>query len=145
MYVTIRAFAGRGALIGRLVAPVRDGLVPLLRRAGGFRSYCAFASETGHVVSLSVFDDRETALRANAQADAWARSTLREVVADPPEVLAGEALVHDVARLPGGGSPGLFVAVRVYGAMGPREGTVLPMAREQVFPTITGAAGFRRY
>ena len=57
MHVTVRKYAGRGALIDKLVQPARDGLVPLLKWAPGFRGYCAFASEDGHVVSVSVFDD----------------------------------------------------------------------------------------
>jgi hypothetical protein len=61
MYLTIRKYAGKGGLIGRLAPPVRDGLVPLLRQAPGLKGYCAFASEDGHVVSVSVFDDREAA------------------------------------------------------------------------------------
>ena len=56
MYVTIRKYAGKGGLMDRLAPPVRDGLVPLLKRAPGFKGYCAFASEDGHVVSVSVFD-----------------------------------------------------------------------------------------
>ena len=58
MYVTIRKYAGKGGLMDRLVPPVRDGLVPLLKQAPGFKGYCAFASEDGHAVSVTVFDDR---------------------------------------------------------------------------------------
>ena len=143
MYVTIRRYAGKGGLMDRLVPPVRDGLVPLLKRAPGFKGYCAFASEDGHVVSVSVFDDRETATRATDQVRGWVQSNLRDLLPDPPEVLAGKALLHKEAKLQSGG-PAMFAAVRAWDGVGPKE-EVLPMVREHVFPVITGATGFRGY
>ena len=110
MHVTIRKYAGKGALIDRLVPPVRDGLVPLLKSAPGFKGYCAFPSEDGHVVSVTVFDDRGTATRANEQVREWVVSNLKDLVADPPEVFAGEALLHDASKLRGGGAE-VFAAV----------------------------------
>ena len=104
MHVTIRKYAGKGAIIDKLVPPVRDGLVPLLKRAPGFKGYCAFGSEDGHIVSFTVFDDREAATRANEQVREWVVSNLRDMVPDPPEVLSGEALLHDVSKLQGGGA-----------------------------------------
>ena len=143
MYVTIRRYAGKGGLMDRLAPPVRDGLVPLLKQAPGFKGYCAFASEDGHVVSVSVFDDRQSATRATDQVRGWVASNLRDMLPDPPEVLAGEALLHKEAEVQGGG-PGMFAAVRVWEGVGPQE-EVLPLVREHVFPVITGAPGFRGY
>jgi hypothetical protein len=143
VYVTIRKYAGKGGLMDRLVQPVRDGLVPLLKRAAGFRGYCAFASEDGHVVSVSVFDDRGTAVHATDQVREWVASNLRDMLPDPPEVLAGEALLHKEAEVQSG-DPGMFATVRVWEGVGPKD-EVLPMVREHVFPVITGAPGFRGY
>ncbi len=143
MYVTIRRYAGKGGLMDRLAPPVRDGLVPLLKQAPGFRGYCAFASEDGHVVSVSVFDHRDTATRATDQVRGWVRSNLRDLLPDPPEVLAGEALLHKEAQLQSGG-PAMFAAVRAWDGVGPKD-EVLPTVREHVFPVITGAPGFRGY
>ena len=124
VHVTVRKCADKAALLGGLVPPVRDGFVPLLRRAPGFKGYCAFASEDGHVVSVTVFDDREGATRANEQPRGWVASTLRDSMPDPPEALAGEALLHEVSR-PRSGGPALFATVRVWEGVGPRE-EVLP-------------------
>ena len=143
MYVTIRKYAGKGGLIDRLVQPVRDGLVPLLKRAPGFKGYCAFASEDGHVVSVSVFDGREAAARANEQVRGWVVSNLGELLPNLPEALAGEALLHEVSQ-PRSGGPAMFAAVRIYDGVGPKD-EVLPMVREHIFPVITGAPGFRGY
>ena len=143
MYVTVRRYADKGAIIDRLVPKVRDGFVPLLRQAPGFKGYCVFASEDGHAVTASVFDDREGAMRANEQARDWVMGNLRDLVPDPPEVLAGEALLHKEAEVQSGGQ-GMFATVRVWDGVGPKD-EVLPMVREHVFPVITGAPGFRGY
>src|SRR3712207_6392991 len=127
----------------RLVRPVRESLVPLLKRAPGFKGYCAFASEDGHIVSVSVFDDRQSAARATDQVRDWIASNQKDLLPEPPEVLAGEALLHKEAQLQSGG-PAMFAAVRVWEGVGPRE-EVLPLVREHVFPVITGATGFRGY
>ena len=144
MHVTIRKYADKAALIDGLVPPVRDGYVPLLRRTPGFKGYCAFASEDGHVVSLTVFGDRRTAARADDRLREAVASSLRDLLPDPPEVMAGEALLHEVSKLRRDGGPGMFATVRVFEGVGPRE-EVLPLVREHAFLTITGAPGFRGY
>ena len=142
MHVTVRRYAGKGALIDKLVPPVRDGLVPLLKRAPGFKVYCGFASEDGHVVTVSVFDDRSSADAANEQARGWVASNLRDLVSDPPEVIAGEVLLHDLSKLRGGAE--MFATVRVYDGVRPKEEAVR-ITREHAMPVVTGAPGFRGY
>ena len=143
MHVTIRKYAGRGALIDKLVPPVRDGLVPLLKRAPGFKGYCAFGSDDGHIVSVSVFDDREAATRANEQVRGWVVSNLGELLPNLPEVLAGEALLHDVSKLQSGGGD-MFATVRVYDGVLPKEEAVR-ITREHALPLVTAAPGFRGF
>ena len=143
MYVTVRKYADKAALLDGLVPPVRDGFVPLLRRAPGFKGYCAFASEDGHAVSVTLFDDRQTAVRAEDRLREWVVSNLRDLLPNPPEALAGEALLHEVSQ-PRSGGPAMFATVRVWEGVGPEE-AVLPRVREHVFLMITGAPGFRGY
>jgi hypothetical protein len=64
VHVTIRQYAGEGGLMGGLAPPVRDGLVPL-KRAPGFKGRCVVASEDRHVVSVTIFGDRQAAMRAD--------------------------------------------------------------------------------
>jgi heme-degrading monooxygenase HmoA len=143
MHATIRKYTGKGALMDKLVPPVRDGLVPLLKRAPGFKGYSAFASEDGHIVSVSVFDDQRSATRATDQARDWITSNQRDLLPDPPEVLAGEALLHEVSKLQGGGAE-MFAAVRRYDGVGSQEEAVR-LTREHAMPILTGAPGFRGY
>ena len=76
MYVMVRKSAGKGGLLDELAPKVRDGLVPLLRQAPGFRSYYCFASEDGHIVSVSAFDDRPTAEAAGSKVRGWVACNL---------------------------------------------------------------------
>ena len=144
MYVTIRKYTDKGDLIEGLVPPVCDSFVPLLRRASGFKGYCAFASEDGHVVSVTIFDDRPTTMRAEDWVHEWVVSNLRDLLPNPPEVTMGETLLHEVSKIQRDGSPAMFATVRMYEGVGPKE-EVLPLVREHVFLTITGASGFRGY
>jgi hypothetical protein len=139
----VRKYADKGALIDKLAPPVRDGLVPLLKQAPGFKGYCVFASEDGHLVSVSVFDDQPSADAANDRVREWVAADLRDALPDPPDVLAGEVLLHEVCKLQSGGAD-MYATVRVYEGVGPKE-EVLPWVREHVFVTITGASGFRGY
>ena len=143
MYVTIRKYTDKGGLIGKLVPPVRDGLVPLLRHAQGFKGYCAFASDDGHIVSVSIFDDRRSAERATEQVRDWIMANQSDLLPEPPEVIAGEVLLHKEANLQSD-DPAMFAAVRIYDGVGPKD-EVLPMVREHIFPAVTGAPGFRGY
>jgi hypothetical protein len=143
VHVTIRKYADKGALIGGLVPPVLDGFVPLLRRTAGFKGYCAFASEDGHVVSVTIFDDRLSARRADDRVREWVVSNLRDLLPNPPEVTQGEALLHDVSKLQSGGGD-MFATVRVYEGVLPKEEAVR-ITREHAVPLVTGAPGFRGF
>jgi hypothetical protein len=144
VYVTIRKYADKGVLIAGLVPPVRDGFVPLLRRAAGFKGYCAFASEDGHVVSVIIFDDRLSAMRTDARVRESVVSSLRDLLPNPPETTAGETLLHEISKIQRDGGSAMFITVRMYEGVGPKE-EVLPLVREHIFLTITGAPGFHGY
>jgi hypothetical protein len=133
-----------GSIIAGLVPPVRERFVPLLKRAAGFKGYCAFASEDGHVVSVTIFGDRLSAMRADAQVREWVVSNLRDLLPNPPETAAGETLLHEISKLRRDDDPAMFATIRMFEGVGPRE-EVLPLVREHVFLTITGAPGFRGY
>ena len=76
MYVTLRRYAEVGARMYEIVARrVEEGLLPTLKAQPGFRCYCAFVGEDGDGVSVTVFDEREQAARANEHVRGWGRPT----------------------------------------------------------------------
>ena len=114
----------------RLVPAVRGSLLPLLKQAPGFKGYCAFASEDGHIVSVSIFDNRQSSARAADQVLDWVMANQKDVLPDPPGIIAGEALLHHVSNFQGD-APDMFAAVRIYEGMPPIE-KVLPQVRDQL-------------
>ena len=65
MYVVIRRTKLSGSA-EEAARRARDHIVPLVQGRPGFRGYCAFATEGGDAAfSISVFDDRDTALDAH--------------------------------------------------------------------------------
>ncbi len=141
MYVTIRKYADKGSQMDRLAPQVRDGLVPLLRQAPGFKGYCAFASEDGHVVSVSIFDDQQSAEAANDRVRQWVAANLRDALPDPPEVLAGEVR-REVPPQGQGGGEGAYVVIRQYDGVRSIE-RLTALADEHVLPVIRQAPGLR--
>jgi heme-degrading monooxygenase HmoA len=141
MYVTIRKYADRGGLMVRLAPQVWEGLVPLLRQTPGFRHYCALASEDGHIVSVSVFDDRTSADAANDRTHQWVTTHLYDALPDPPEVLAGEVR-RDIPAQGQGGGEGLYVVIRQYEGVQSAE-RLTTLADEHVVPVIRQTPGLR--
>jgi hypothetical protein len=139
MHAMVREYADKGGLMDRLAPWVRDGLVPLLRQAPGFRSYCCFASEDGHILSVSAFDDRPTAEAANAKVREWVRANLRDALPDPPEVLAGEVR-REVQGQGRGGAEGAYVVISQYDGVRSIE-RLTALADEHVLPVIRRAPG----
>ena len=142
MHAMVRTNAGKGGLLDGLAPRVRDGLVPILRQAPGFRSYCALASEDGHLVSVSVFDDRPTAEAANAKVREWVTRNLRDALPDPPEVLAGEVRRELSGQPSQGGAEGAYVVIRQYDGVRSIE-RLTALADEHVLPVIRQAPGLR--
>ena len=145
MHVTLRRYAEVGARMYEMVfRKVEAGLVPKLKALPGFRLYCAFLSEEGEGLSVTVFDDREQAARANAQVLGWVRDHLRDLLPDPPSVIAGKCGIAEAARERGADKrQPPFVVVREFRRrLGPPE-EAREAARRHALPLIAGSPGFR--
>ena len=146
MYLTLRRYAEIGARMYEVVfRKVEAGLVPMLKARPGFRLYCALLNEEGEGVSVTAFDEREQAIRANEQVFAWVEANLRDLLPDAPEVVAGECGLAEVA--PGRGESHdrrqpPYVVVREFADLCPPEGT-REAARRLALPLVTGSPGFR--
>ncbi len=144
MYLTLRRYAEIGARMYEVVfRKVEAGLVPMLKARPGFRSYCALLNEEGEGVSVTAFDEREQAIRANEEVFGWVEANLRDLLPDPPSVIAGACGLAEAA--PGRGSDKRqppYVVVREFADLGPVEGT-REAARRLALPLVTGSPGFR--
>jgi heme-degrading monooxygenase HmoA len=145
MYVTLRRYAEVGARMYEIVARrVEEGLVPTLKGQPGFRCYCAFVSADGEGVSMTIFDERGQAARANEQVRGWGRANLHDLLPERPEVFAGECVIAEVSPgwRAGQGQRPPIVAVREFDNLGPAE-EMREIIRRQAPSITTGSPGFR--
>ncbi len=144
MYVTIRRYRSWAGPAGEVARRARESLVPALRAQPGFRLYCAFEGEDGAAtVSLTAMNEREQAVRANAQVLRWVRTVAGDLLPHPPEVAAGPCAVCDARHLSEQGGP-LYVTLRQHHGLGPEE-RVAPLVREYVLPLLVRSPGFRAF
>jgi hypothetical protein len=72
---------------------------PILKKLNGFQGYYLMDCGDGVVVTISVFDSRESALASNEKAAAFVKSNLADLVGDAkPDITAGEVRVSVSAQ-----------------------------------------------
>ena len=97
MYATIRRYRlAEGASVEELMNRVQQGFVPIVSRVPGFVAYHAIDVGDGDLVSVSVFDGRDSAEESTRRAAEWVERELAGLVAGPPEVEHGELGAHAV-------------------------------------------------
>jgi heme-degrading monooxygenase HmoA len=138
MHLSIRRYEGAGGKIEEIVRRVQS-LVPLLRGQPGFVAYYSFASEQGDAISMRVFDDRQSAERADGQTRGWTAEHMRDLLPDLPAILAGEVGHQTVGARAGWGQP--FVLIRVMdGITAPAE-EIRPLVEQHSLATIKAVPG----
>src|SRR6478672_6304707 len=68
------------------------GLMAILRKEPGFLGYSIFDAGGGVGGSVTFFEDRESALAANALALAWINESLPDLFDGQPEIVVSEVL-----------------------------------------------------
>ncbi|MEU1572439.1 hypothetical protein ABZ519_14985 [Streptomyces collinus] len=93
MHAVIRRYEGvtDPAEAGRRV---NEEFLPLLRQVQGFVAYYFVDAGGGVMVSTSVFQDRAGAEESTEKAGDYVRDRLAELLPNPPQVTAGEAVAH---------------------------------------------------
>ena len=97
MYVAIRQY---GLLtnepVEQVFQGVRDGFIPIIKKAPGFLAYYALDSGSGTLTSISVFEDRAGAERSNKLAEDWVGRTLSSALPTSAEIIVGEGGAHEL-------------------------------------------------
>jgi heme-degrading monooxygenase HmoA len=140
MYLSIRRYEGFGGKVEEITQRVQ-GLIPVLRSQPGFVAYYNFASEQGDAVSIRIFDDRQSAKRADEQTREWTLAHMRDLLPDPPDILAGEVRHQTVGTRASFGQP--FVLIRVMdGITAPAE-EMAPQVQQHSLTAIKSAPGLQ--
>ncbi|MBC4019109.1 antibiotic biosynthesis monooxygenase family protein [Siccirubricoccus deserti] len=147
MYVVIR----RTGLTGspeEAARRARAHIVPLLRGRPGFRGYCAFVTEQGDsAYSVSIFDDKGTAMDAHRCVRQWVDANMRDLMPDEPEVVGGETVFDSIAHPQEQKDPqqALFVVIRSYRGLPGQTEAMHSVVSQYTLPAITNAPGFRGF
>ena len=146
MYIVIRRTKLSGSA-EEAVRRTRDHLVPLVEGRPGFRGYCAFVTERGDAaVSVSVFDDKDTAMDAHQRVRQWVEANMRDLMPEEPEVVAGETVFDSIAHpqeQTKDRQRSLFVVLRTYRGLPGQAETMHSALSRHVLPAVTDAPGFR--
>lgn len=148
MYVVIRR-TGLAGPPGQAIQHARDHIVPLIEGCPGFRGYCGFISEKADMaLSISIFDDRDTAMAAHRRVRQLIETQMRDLMPEEPEVAAGETVFQAVSQpqeQQKDRQRSLFAVIRVYTGLTGQTETMHSLVSEHTLPAIAHAPGFRGF
>jgi hypothetical protein len=91
MYLVIRKFDHMSS-VAEAARRAESGLGQRLKQSPGFLGYYVFDAGDGVGGSVTMFENKEAALVANAKALAWIRASLVDVIDGEPDITMGEVL-----------------------------------------------------
>jgi quinol monooxygenase YgiN len=97
MFAAIRYYQADPPSVDEVVRRVEEGFVPLIRDMAGFVSYFVLvpSDRDNEIVSVSVFEDQQSALESNRQATDWVAQNLSELLVPAPEFADGQVVVYE--------------------------------------------------
>jgi hypothetical protein len=96
MFTSIRKYKVTRGSADDLARRVREGFVPLMRQIQGFRGYYLLDGGPDVLITISMFDSADDALRSNETAAGWVRDNVLEFTRGLPEVMVGNVLIAEV-------------------------------------------------
>jgi quinol monooxygenase YgiN len=100
MFAAIRYYQAEPPSIDEVVRRVQEGFVPVIRDMAGFVSYFVLipSDREEEIVSVSVFEDRQSAEESNRKAAEWVAQNLSELLRPAPEFADGQVVVYEATR-----------------------------------------------
>lgn len=76
---------------------MEEGFVPVVRNMAGFVSYFVLipTEREDEIVSVSIFENRESAEESNGKAAEWVAQNLGELLRPSPEFADGKVVVYE--------------------------------------------------
>jgi hypothetical protein len=94
MYTSIRRYKTDPKNVREIAKRAGEGFIPIISQVPGFIAYYVVDAGGGALTSISIFKDRAAADESNQRAASWVNKHLGPLVPQPPEITAGEVLVH---------------------------------------------------
>ena len=100
MFAAIRYYRAEPPSIDEVVRRVQEDFVPLIRDMQGFISYFILvpSEREEDIVSVSVFEDQQSAEESNSKAAEWVAQNLGELLRPSPEFASGQVVVYEASR-----------------------------------------------
>jgi quinol monooxygenase YgiN len=100
MFAAIRYYQADPPSIDEVVRRVHQDFVPLIRDMQGFVSYFILvpSEREEDIVSVSVFEDQQSAEESNSKAAEWVAQNLDELLRPSPEFASGQVVVYEASR-----------------------------------------------
>lgn len=102
MFAVIRRYNINPHAAEKIMHRVRDGFVPLVSGLPGFVSYDVMRASDETLVTMSVFESRQSADDSSHLASNWVHDNLASLIRNAPVIMSGEVVLHHV----GSASPG---------------------------------------
>jgi hypothetical protein len=100
MFAVIRRYNTHENSAQKIEQRVRDGFVPLIGRLPGFVSYDVVRSTDGTMLSISIFENRQSADESSRLASDWVHDNLASLIRTAPVILSGDVIVHHATAAP---------------------------------------------
>ena len=99
MFAAIRYYQADPPSINEVVRRVQEDFVPLIRDMRGFVSYFILvpSEREEDIVSVSVFEDQQSAEESNRKAAEWVVQNLSELLLPTPEFASGQVVVYEAS------------------------------------------------
>ena len=94
MFAAIRYYRTTADSIDEVTGRIREGFVPVIRDMPGFEAYLLLAPRENEIVSVSVFEDQQSAEETNRKAQEWVSENLSELL-PAPEFADGNVVVYE--------------------------------------------------
>ena len=100
MFAAIRYYQADPPSIDEVVRRVQEDFVPLIRDMRGFVSYFILvpSEREEDIVSVSVFEDQQSAEESNSKAAEWVVQNLGELLRPSPEFASGQVVVYEAPQ-----------------------------------------------
>ncbi len=95
MYAILRRYNTDS--VAEVARRIKNEFVPVISKASGFLAYYVIDEGAGAQTSISIFEDETSAALSNKLAADWVREH-PSLLPDPPEISAGEVVVHHRPR-----------------------------------------------
>jgi hypothetical protein len=112
VYLGIRYCQVQPDSVEEVIQRINEGFVPTISSAPGFLAYYALNGKDDTLATICVFEDQSGAEESVRIAKDFIEKDLASLIPDPPEVLAGQIVVHEVSEEEGQGGYARYGATR---------------------------------